>query len=236
MNNLQVKRHELKFYINHSDYEYARHVLGKLMQKDSYQKEDEGYFIRSLYFDDIANSSVEEKLAGIEFRDKYRLRIYEFDQNWAKLERKRKINDFVNKSSVIITKDESLQMIDGNYDFLLNKKGTDAKSIYFDLKRKFYHPVVIVDYIRDVYKMDYNDIRITFDKSTSISTSNLNLFDKNVNTHSLQRENVIIMEVKFHTCLPSWFKDFLKFESATSLAISKYCYGRMDTREYYFEG
>lgn len=234
MNNLKVQRHELKFYISRSDYEYTRHILSELMEKDSYQTGDRGYFIRSLYFDDILNSSVEEKLDGIERRDKYRLRIYDFDQNWVKLERKRKDNNFVNKSSVTLSKEESLKMMEGEYDFLLEKEGMAGKSIYFDLKRKYYRPVVIVDYIRDVYKMDYNEIRITFDKHIRVSTDDLNLFDKNVETHALQRDDAIIMEVKFNTCLPSWFKSFLKFESSTALAISKYCYGRMDTREYYF--
>lgn len=234
MNNLKVQRHELKFYISRSDYEYARHILGVLMEKDLREGDDRGYFIRSLYFDDAADSSVEEKLDGVEKRDKYRLRIYDFDQDWAKLERKRKDNHFVKKTSVRVTRDEALRMMDGDYEFLLEKEGDDAKAIYFDLKRKYFSPAVIVDYIRDVYIMDYNEIRITFDKRIRASTYDLNLFDENVRTHPLQRDDVIIMEVKFNNFLPSWFKNFLKFESITSSAISKYCQSRMDTREYYF--
>ena len=231
--NLKVQRHELKFYISLADYNYCQHVLKHLLQTDEFQTGENGYFIRSLYFEDVAESSVEEKLDGIETRDKYRLRIYDCGQDWAKLERKRKDNSFVNKSSVTISKQEALAMMDGDYDFLLNKEGPAAKSIYFDLKRKYFRPVVIVDYIRDVYKMDYNEIRITFDKQIRTTTSDLNLFDENVLTQPLQRDDVIIMEVKFNTCLPSWFKDFLNFESHVSMAISKYCYGRMNTREFY---
>lgn len=234
--NLKVQRHELKFYINRSDYEYTRKILSELMDHDEFQDQktqNRGYFIRSLYFDDVAESSVEEKLDGVENRDKYRLRIYDCNQNWAKLKRKRKNNSFVNKSSVRVTKAEAQDMIEGNYDFLLGKPGTAAKSIYFDLTRKYFRPVVIVDYIRDVFKMDYNEIRITFDKHIRTNTSDLNLFDSTVQTIPLQRDDVIIMEVKFNTCLPSWFKDFLKFESGVALAISKYCYGRMETKEYY---
>jgi hypothetical protein len=51
--NLKVQRHELKFYISAADYQYCRHVLGQLMETDSYQNKDEGYFIRSLYFVDV---------------------------------------------------------------------------------------------------------------------------------------------------------------------------------------
>ena len=230
---LKVQRHELKFYISRSDYEYVRHILSHLMDRDEFQKDDRGYFIRSLYFDDASDSSVEEKLDGIERRDKYRLRIYDPQQNWAKLERKRKVNHYVSKSSVTVSKEEAATMMEGNYDFLLNKKGDAAKSIYFDLSRKYFRPVVIIDYIRDAYKMSYNEIRITFDKHIRTTTADLDLFNENLITHPLQRNDTIIMEIKFNTCLPSWFKDFLKFESNVNTAISKYCYGRMEMREFH---
>lgn len=235
-NTLKVQRHELKFYISRSDYEYTSAVLSELMEKDENQNNDRGYFIRSLYFDDIAESSVEEKLDGIELRDKYRLRIYDTNLEWAKLERKRKVNNFVQKSSVTVTKEEAEEIISGNYDCLLEKKSKDAVSIYFDLKRKYFRPTVIVDYIRDVYKMNYNEIRITFDKHLRANTEDFRLFSNDVITHPLQRDDVIEMEVKFNTCLPSWFKDFLNFESSVNMAISKYCHGRIGTREYYNAG
>ena len=228
-----VQRHELKFFINRGDYEYCRSILRHLMRRDEHQKEDQGYFIRSLYFDDTVDSSVQEKLDGVEYRDKYRLRIYDHRQPWAKLERKRKVNQYVNKTSVLVTREEALEMTEGNYDFLLNKSEPAAKSIYFDLKRKYFRPKVVVDYWRDVYKLDYNEIRITFDWGLKTSMDDLNLFDPNLITHPLQNKNIIVMEVKFNTCLPAWFRDFLAFEGPVNSAISKYCYGRMDTREYY---
>lgn len=233
MTNILVQRHELKYYINRSDYEYARALLRELMQHDSHQKSEDGYFIRSVYFDDIYDSSVEEKLAGIENRDKYRLRIYDPDQSWAKLERKRKYNNYVKKSTVIVSKEEAQQILTGTYECLLEKDNSDARSIYYDLKRAYYRPVVTVDYIRDVYMLDYNEIRITFDKQLRSSTEDMSLFSSDVQTEPIQKEEVIIMEVKFNTCLPSWFTDVFRFESATLSAISKYCGSRIKAPEHY---
>lgn len=230
---LQVTRHELKYYINRSDYEYCRSLLKSLMKRDSHQENDTGYPIRSLYFDDIYDSSVEEKLAGVEKRDKYRIRIYDFKQKWAKLERKRKHNKYVQKTTGIITKDEALKMIEGDYESLSKYNDQGINSIYFDLKRKYFKPVVIVDYIRDVFMLDYNQIRITFDKKLRVNDRNFNLFDKNFITEPIQRDDVIIMEIKFNNFLPSWFGNLLRFESATSSAISKYCMGRMKHTAYY---
>lgn len=230
---LQVQRHELKYYLSRSDYEYCKFILSNLMEEDENQNHEKGYFIRSLYFDDIADSSVEEKLEGTELRDKYRIRIYDCQSDWAKLERKRKNNQYVNKSSLLISKKEVYQLIEGDCDFLLQKSDATARTLYFDFKQKYLRPVVVVDYHRDVYKLDYNEIRITFDKRLRNNTENFDIFDPNLITNPLQREEVVEMEVKFNHCLPSWFKDLLHFESATSLAISKYCQGRMNTREYY---
>ncbi|MBJ7551004.1 polyphosphate polymerase domain-containing protein [Marinomonas ostreistagni] len=230
---LKVQRHEVKYYISYADYEYARHLLATLMQRDPHQKDERGYFIRSLYFDDDYDTSVEEKLDGIEHRDKYRLRTYDPTLDWVKLERKRKHNQFVNKSSVRLSKAEALQMIDGDVDFLLEKDSQSARSIYFDLKRKFIRPKVIVDYDREVYMLDYNEIRVTFDKNIRVNTSDLDLFNPDLETQTLQRPDTIIMEVKFNTCLPSWFPTLLKFDGTTAMAISKYCQGRMHMREFY---
>lgn len=232
-NNLQVARHELKYYISRSDYEYVRNALKNLMQRDLHQKKERGYFIRSLYLDDINDSAVEEKLAGIEKRDKYRLRIYDFKQDWVKLERKKKENNYVIKTTAIITKKETEEIMKGNYNVLLKYKNKAHNSIYYDFKKKYFSPVVIVDYIREAYLLDYNNVRITFDKHLRGSTHDLRLFESNVLTRPLQRSDVIIMEVKFNHFLPPWFKTLFQFDSATVSAISKYCQSRMNTREYY---
>lgn len=232
---LQIQRHELKYYINRSDYEYCRSLARHLMARDSYQKDDQGYFIRSLYLDDIYDNSVEEKLAGIEKRDKYRLRIYDPAQDWVKLERKRKHNDYIQKTTAVITKEEALKIMDGNYEDLLRHDSLNLNSIYFDLKRKYFHPVVVVDYIRDVFVLDYNRIRVTFDKYLQSNTWDFDLFNPKVATSSLQRDEVIIMEVKFNHFLPSWFTEFFKLGNVTRSAISKYCQSRIRAKEYSYE-
>ena len=232
---LNVKRHEIKFYISYADYEHARQLLSHLMTPDPNQADPRGYFIRSLYFDDILDSSVEEKLDGIERRDKYRIRIYDPSQSWAKLERKRKHNQYVDKSSVSISRSEARALIDGNADFLLEKDSDAARSIYFDFCRKYFRPTVVVDYDREVFILDYNEIRVTFDKNLRVSTSDFDLFNPQLVTQPLQRADTIIMEVKFNVCLPPWFANLLRLDGTTAQAISKYCQGRMQLREYYLD-
>lgn len=231
---MNVSRHEQKFYISRLDYEHLRLNLGKLLKPDPYLKGQKGYFIRSVYLDTLNNKAVYEKLSGIEFRDKYRLRIYYFDQDWVKLERKRKANDYVQKTTTIISKEDSYRVASGDFNCLLNYNKPAANQLYFDLAGKGFRPVVTVDYYREAYILDYNNIRISFDTGLSMSESNFNLFDSDMLTYPIQQKDVVIMEIKFDKFLPNWLNKIIQPESAVHSAISKYTNTRLRKNEYYF--
>lgn len=196
------------------------------MHRDKYSP-DRGYPVRSLYFDDIGDSAVVEKLDGVEYRDKYRLRTYDLGLDWVKLERKRKNNNYVVKTSVCLSKKQARKLMEGDYEFLRSLDSPGACSIYYDFVRKYLRPVAVVDYLREAYVLPYNNIRITFDKELAANSYNLDMFDVGIVLRPVQPKDVIIMEVKFNTALPSWFKDFFHLESATMSAISKYTQSRI---------
>lgn len=226
----KIQRHELKFYLNRADYEHARSILKRLMIPDEHQASEDGYFIRSLYFDDLRDSSVAEKLAGVEIRDKFRLRIYDLGQDWAKLERKRKVNDYVQKTSIILNKAEAEEIIQGNYHALL--RHPDGRKIYLALSTRYYRPIVLVDYVREAYTLPYNDVRITFDRQLRSNDVDLALFDTSSQTQNLQDDAIIIMEIKFNHFLPAWLTRLLRLHGPVRSAISKYCHGRLKTQDY----
>lgn len=223
---LCVQRHELKYYVSRQGYEYARTLLRTLMHRDTHSPE-RGYPIRSLYFDDISDGSVIEKLDGIEFRDKYRLRTYDPKLDWVKLERKRKANSYVTKTSVRLSREEAQKLLAHDHEVLYDLDSNDGRSLYFDFSKKYLRPVIVIDYVREAYTLPYNEIRVTFDKDLSIATHDFNLFDPKLETQRIQRADIIIMEVKYNVCLPSWFTPLLSMESATPSAISKYAQGRI---------
>lgn len=76
MNNKLNYRNELKFYINFHQYFIIRQRLKDLMEQDKHVGPTGEYHIRSLYFDDINNKALHEKLGGVRDRVKYRIRIY----------------------------------------------------------------------------------------------------------------------------------------------------------------
>ena len=81
-------RHELKYYINMAYYE-LRHRLSTILSPDENADEETGdYHIRSLYFDDLEESSLMTKIAGSDDREKFRVRIYNMEDSVIRLERK----------------------------------------------------------------------------------------------------------------------------------------------------
>ena len=69
-------RHELKYYISYPEYYNLVSRLSVSMRRDEHAAATNGYFIRSLYFDDMYNSAYYDKEAGVMERSKYRIRIY----------------------------------------------------------------------------------------------------------------------------------------------------------------
>ena len=84
-------RHELKYIISEGEHRILARRLKSALAQDSYAAKNGGeYLIRSLYFDDPFDSALTEKLDGIQVRDKFRIRIYNYSDKTIKLERKHK--------------------------------------------------------------------------------------------------------------------------------------------------
>ena len=69
-------RHELKHYINHADYLAIRRRLREIAPLDRFSGPDGSYTVHSLYFDNLDNKALREKLDGVNNREKFRLRYY----------------------------------------------------------------------------------------------------------------------------------------------------------------
>lgn len=70
---VNVYRNELKYFINEMDYINLRKVFETTLEKDVYDVNNEGYWIRSLYFDTLQNKDYYEKIIGTKDRKKLEL-------------------------------------------------------------------------------------------------------------------------------------------------------------------
>ena len=215
-------RHELKYFINPAELEALRARLRGALTLDSHCVGGEPYAIRSLYFDDIEDSAFYDKQAGVMHRDKYRIRIYRYSDKEIFLERKRKLGDLIQKSSVQITRRLCDQLIEGNPTGLHKSSNALLQDMYVQMRTRLLRPRVIVDYAREAYLHPAEDVRITFDLSLRSGLFSRDLFNPNLPTVCPHDRNVEILEVKFNNYLPGYVAALLSGTEAERSAVSKY--------------
>ena len=71
-------RHEVKHEITGHDMLILRQRLRAVMKPDAHAVNGQ-YEIRSLYFDNLDDKALREKLDGVNIREKYRIRLYNND-------------------------------------------------------------------------------------------------------------------------------------------------------------
>ena len=226
MNNLQVKRNELKYYISNIEYHALVNKLVHVLKPDDYSKPGKGYFIRSLYFDSHDDECLYEKQSGDTFRAKYRMRIYDTKSETVKFEIKNKANNQIFKETATISKESAYKIIEGDYGELLTYNNPILNKIFKKFTAKQYKPKVIIDYTRDAFMFDFFNLRITFDKDLHSCNTDFDLFSDNLHTIPVILEGKQIMEIKYETVLPEYIHRMLQIDAVERMAISKYTLGR----------
>lgn len=229
--NQKVFRHEFKYFINYFEYESLRRRLAVVLKRDKFANENGDYHIRSLYFDDIRNTALYEKQAGILTRKKYRIRIYNINDSIIKLEKKSRIGQFINKESAFLSREEYEKIISQDIEFLKQSNNRLFQEFYFDMVAHRYRPKVIVDYIREAYILNINNIRITFDKSLKTGLEKIDIFDKSLPTVDVVEEPKMVLEIKYDHFLPDYIRNILQIRSSQRWAISKYVICRKFSKE-----
>ncbi len=221
-------RHELKYLISEREAGIIKRRLSECAEIDSHAVNG-SYLIRSLYFDDIWESAYNDKQAGTLSRRKYRIRIYNYSDDFISLECKEKQGSYILKSSARITREELERILKGDYAFLTGREEDVLKSFYSASVSEGLRPSVIVDYDRTPYVYDPGTVRITFDEHVRSGFMSFDLFDSTIPVYEIFETGRLIMEVKFTEYYPDVIKDMIEPVSSVQTAASKYvlCSDRM---------
>lgn len=217
-------RNELKFYITYSEYLVLRDRLHAIMPLDNNaNNEMRTYHIRSLYFDDIYNTAMWEKMDGVQTRKKWRIRIYNFSDKKISLEKKGKFDKYTTKESAKLTRYQVDQMINNKeYGFLLSSRNPLLEEFYADIRTKLLRPIVVVDYIREPYVFPAGNVRITFDMNLHTGNFSTDLFRKDMMPIPVMEPELMVLEIKYTSALAPHIRDILNTTNGLRSAISKY--------------
>lgn len=219
-------RNELKYIISPGAGTVLRSRLRKILPMDKHCN-DKSYLIKSLYFDSINDGALGEKLSGAPYREKYRIRCYNNDYSYIKLEKKVKVLAKGYKLTSRLSAEEVEQILAGNLDFLKHSEDPVRTEFYMKYKTKFLRPSVIVQYEREAFTYRPGNTRVTLDFNVRSSIINMDYFS-NVPLINDGSDNYIL-EVKFDRFLPDVIRDLVQIGETSCVSHSKYKTGRMLT-------
>ena len=215
-------RHELKFKISNSAAEVLKQKLSLILKKDKNAYYSDGsYLIKSLYFDDLDSTSYYEKMDGVLYRKKYRIRIYNNNDEFIRLEKKMKHNTYTAKEQILISKDIYSKILNGKLDEIDSPTGL-LEEFITNSKTKHLVPSVIVLYHRIAFTYPISEVRITFDSHIQSGLYNYDLFDKEVPMYDVSEPGKQVLEVKFNEVLPLHIANILNDIPSFKEAVSKF--------------
>ena len=192
---------------------------------DSHAKEGK-YLIRSLYFDNLFDKALREKIDGVDWREKFRIRYYNGDLSLIHLEKKSKVNGLGTKYSASLSPEEAQAIADGNWGWMLSSGRPLVQELYCKMRYQRLRPRTIVDYTREPFIYAPGNVRVTFDYNIRTGLRCTDFLNPDCVTIPA-RDAGIILEVKWDDFLPSIIRDAVQTPGRRVTAFSKYAQCRM---------
>lgn len=219
-------RVEKKYLVSDMDLALLAARLDGVMEKDIHQQGD-CYQIRSLYFDDLRDSCLEENDAGVDYRKKYRIRTYDPATGFLRLEIKEKKNGLTKKISCPLASDEYGRLVQGD-PVSFDEKRIALNELLLQTKCTSMRPKVIISYERTAFVHPTGNVRITFDRNISASGDWEDfLLERVPDSVPVLPAGMHVLEVKYDELLPDVIRRQLELGKLRQTAFSKYYLGRM---------
>ena len=217
-------RHEWKHRIDTAGLLALRARLGAVLQRDPHALGG-SYQVGSLYFDNLADKALREKLESVNHREKFRLRFYNGDLSLLVLEKKTKTNSLCGKAQAPFTIEEARTLLEGRHQEL----GVSSP-LLGELRRKMgsqgLRPKAIVEYTREPFLYGPGNVRVTLDYNIRTALSPAGFLDPGCVTLPAA-DAPVILEVKWDAFLPDLVRDLVQLPGTRTSAFSKYAACRL---------
>lgn len=218
-------RHEWKHVLNLSDMFVLRQRLRAVMEHDPHAV-DGKYHIRSLYFDNLDDKALREKVDGVNMREKFRIRLYNFNTAVINLEKKSKQNGLGTKYSARLTAEEAQKIVDGDIDWMLGADRPLVRELYCKMRYQGMRPKTIVDYTREPFIFRAGNVRVTLDYDIRTGLHSTDFLNPEAVTVPAG-DAPILLEVKWDEYLPSIIRDLVSVPDRCVGSFSKYAQCRV---------
>lgn len=193
-----------------------------LLVKDMHTRADGTYTITSLYFDNYQNDCFYDNENGNDFKVKFRIRYYNGNSDFMKLEKKSKERGMSLKESCVITKEQCKIFMSGKIPDITSNLTQMAINFFAEMNIKEMHPKVIVTYERIPFLYPVGNVRVTFDRKISASDDLDRFLEESRAERPILPLGKSIMEVKWDEIFPSYINEYLQLDELQWSTFSKY--------------
>ena len=218
-------RHEWKHEISYADLLAIRQRLRAVAESDPHA-EGGRYLIRSLYFDNLDDKALREKIDGVNLREKFRIRYYNGDTSVIHLEKKSRRAGLGTKFSAALSREEAQRIVNGNPDWMMDSGRPLVQELYCKMRWQGLRPKVIVDYTREPFIYRPGNVRVTFDYDIRTGLSCTDFLNPDCVTIPAG-DAPILLEVKWDAFLPNIIRDAVQTPGRHAEAFSKYAQCRI---------
>lgn len=214
-------RNELKHVITAADRAAICANLHAVAKLDPHVGDRGFYQIRSLYFDSLSDKALREKLDGINEREKFRIRYYDHNTDFIKLEKKVKRGGLGYKVTAPLTKEEAQKIVDGDLSWMVSSGRGLVTELYAKMKSQGLRPSTIVDYERIPFVYAPGNVRVTVDYNIRTGLRCTDFLNSQCVT--IPAGNApIVLEVKWDDFLPGIIRHAVQLKGPSLGAFSKY--------------
>ena len=179
----RFNRYEIKYSIPVASLAKLKADLARFLKGDAYGGDSGFYSIASLYFDTPELDCYRNKLDGLLFRRKLRIRVYpELDDDVAFVEIKQRVNRTVQKRRLPMKLKDAYAMCSGARHFKLSDPDDQeiADEVHFLVTALRLKPKNVIAYTRQAYVGHTVDpgLRLTFDTLVRTRSASFDLEDK----------------------------------------------------------
>jgi len=224
-------RFELKYIVTLKQAEIFKKALRAYLLPDEHGNGNGRYTLTSLYYDSPDMRCYWEKVDGIKFRRKLRIRRYVTDEPLTMdtpvfVEIKQRIDRVTQKRRIVLSYRDAMRLCNDRQfpEEYSPEDETALNEMYAYLWQYNLRPVSIVQYERQAFiGTDYDiGLRVTFDTSLQYQTRNL-LLHEEPSTLPMLPPDRVVMEIKVNERIPYWLTEMIAAHNLNMTRISKYC-------------
>ena len=220
-------RNEQKYLCTKGDVQILRSRLRGLLSMDSHTPNDAGYRVRSVYFDDCDDRALDQNLDGVDDRVKFRIRMYNTDTSYIRLEVKRKKAGLTSKEDCLLTREQTEAILSGHCTAVTADSPAPLRYLYAEMNTHLLRPRAVIEYSRAAMTGAPGNVRITFDTGLGCTADCTRFLEPVIPLRPILPAGQAVLEVKYDAFLPDWIAQTVELGNLRQMTFSKYAYARL---------